>query len=97
MELFVLFVYFSSFSFNFSFYSQSRNSIQQGNVDGARRLGQNAKILSIVSLVGGIVIIIITIVINWGGEYPSHEARACEIECKLRADFVICVNVMLKL
>uniref|UniRef100_A0A8C2DUV2 Uncharacterized protein n=1 Tax=Cyprinus carpio TaxID=7962 RepID=A0A8C2DUV2_CYPCA len=35
----------------------SRNSLQQGNVDGARRLGQNAKILSIVSLVGGILII----------------------------------------
>ncbi|XP_065129299.2 uncharacterized protein [Paramisgurnus dabryanus] len=44
----------------------SRNSLQQGNVDGARRLGRNAKILSIVSLVGGIIIIIVTIVINWG-------------------------------
>uniref|UniRef100_A0A673GWL1 Proline-rich transmembrane protein 2 n=1 Tax=Sinocyclocheilus rhinocerous TaxID=307959 RepID=A0A673GWL1_9TELE len=59
-----------------TFSVMSRNSLQQGNVDGARRLGQNAKILSIVSLVGGIVIIIITIVINWGGEYLSHEARA---------------------
>ncbi|XP_016108384.1 proline-rich transmembrane protein 2 isoform X2 [Sinocyclocheilus grahami] len=49
-----------------TFSVMSRNSLQQGNVDGARRLGQNAKILSIVSLVGGIVIIIITIVINWG-------------------------------
>lgn len=88
---------FSSYSFNFSFHSQSRNSLQQGNVDGARRLGRNAKVLSIVSLVGGIVIIIVTIVINWGGEYPSHEARACEIECKPRADFVIWVNVRLKL
>ncbi|KAL0198052.1 hypothetical protein M9458_006592, partial [Cirrhinus mrigala] len=71
--------------------------LQQGNVDGARRLGQNAKILSIVSLVGGIIIIFVTIVINWGGKYPSHEARACEIECGLRADFVILVNVRLKL
>ncbi|XP_016108378.1 tumor suppressor candidate 5 homolog isoform X1 [Sinocyclocheilus grahami] len=80
-----------------TFSVMSRNSLQQGNVDGARRLGQNAKILSIVSLVGGIVIIIITIVINWGGEYLSHEARACETECKLRADFVIWINVKLKL
>uniref|UniRef100_A0A8C1UDK0 Uncharacterized protein n=1 Tax=Cyprinus carpio TaxID=7962 RepID=A0A8C1UDK0_CYPCA len=92
-ELNILRVYFS---FNFSFYSQSRNSLQQGNVDGARRLGQNAKILSIVSLVGGILIIVLTIGINWGGEYPSHEARACEIKCKLRADFVFWVNVRLK-
>ncbi|XP_043091930.1 trafficking regulator of GLUT4 1 [Puntigrus tetrazona] len=49
-----------------TFSVMSRNSLQQGNVDGARRLGQNAKILSIVSLVGGIIIIIVTIVINWG-------------------------------
>ncbi|KAK2916154.1 hypothetical protein Q8A67_000528 [Cirrhinus molitorella] len=49
-----------------TFSVMSRNSLQQGNVDGARRLGQNAKILSIVSLVGGIVIIIVTVVINWG-------------------------------
>ncbi|XP_016342438.1 tumor suppressor candidate 5 homolog [Sinocyclocheilus anshuiensis] len=49
-----------------TFSVMSRNSLQQGNMDGARRLGQNAKILSIVSLVGGIVIIIVTIIINWG-------------------------------
>ncbi|XP_051988523.1 trafficking regulator of GLUT4 1-like [Xyrauchen texanus] len=49
-----------------TFSVMSRNSQQQGNVDGARRLGRNAKILSIVSLVGGIIIIIVTIVINWG-------------------------------
>lgn len=63
-------------------------------MDGARRLGRNAKVLSIVSLVGGIIIIIVTIVINWGGEYPSHECRVCEIECK--ADFGIRGNVTLK-
>uniref|UniRef100_A0A8C1P3Z0 Proline-rich transmembrane protein 2 n=1 Tax=Cyprinus carpio TaxID=7962 RepID=A0A8C1P3Z0_CYPCA len=44
-----------------TFSVMSRNSLQQGNVDGARRLGQNAKILSIVSLVGGILIIVLTI------------------------------------
>ncbi|XP_077068413.1 uncharacterized protein LOC143721663 [Siphateles boraxobius] len=49
-----------------TFSVMSRNSLQQGNVDGARRLGRNAKVLSIVSLVGGIIIILLTIVINWG-------------------------------
>ncbi|XP_051530982.1 proline-rich transmembrane protein 2-like [Myxocyprinus asiaticus] len=36
----------------------SRNSLEQGNIDGARRLGRVAKLLSVVSLVGGAVIII---------------------------------------
>lgn len=85
-----------SYQCNLVCFSQSRNSLQQGNVDGARRLGRNAKILSIVSLVGGIIIIIVTVVINWGGEYPAQECRVCEIECKPRADFVIRVNVTLK-
>ncbi|CAM4706971.1 unnamed protein product [Leuciscus chuanchicus] len=36
----------------------SRNSLEQGNIDGARRLGRVAKLLSVVSLVGGALIII---------------------------------------
>ncbi|XP_030630904.1 proline-rich transmembrane protein 2 [Chanos chanos] len=36
----------------------SRNSLEQGNIDGARRLGRVAKLLSMVSLVGGTVIIV---------------------------------------
>ncbi|KAM6951353.1 trafficking regulator of GLUT4 1-like [Aplochiton taeniatus] len=36
----------------------SKNSLEQGNLDGARRLGRVAKMLSIVSLVGGTIIII---------------------------------------
>lgn len=36
----------------------SKNSLEQGNLDGARRLGRVAKMLSVVSLVGGTVIII---------------------------------------
>lgn len=48
---------------------QSRNSLQQGNVDGARRLGRNAMILSIVSILGGIAAIAATIVLNWGREF----------------------------
>ncbi|XP_028332862.1 trafficking regulator of GLUT4 1 [Gouania willdenowi] len=40
----------------------SKNSLEQGNLDGAVRLGRVAKMLSIVSLVGGAVIIIACIV-----------------------------------
>lgn len=47
-----------------TFSVMSRNSLQQGNVDGARRLGRNAKILSIVSFVGGIIIIATAIAVN---------------------------------
>ncbi|KAL4617809.1 hypothetical protein GN956_G20429 [Arapaima gigas] len=43
----------------------SRNSLQDGNVDGARRLGRVAKMLSVVSLVGG-VLILTALIINWG-------------------------------
>lgn len=44
------------------FASQSKNSLEQGNLDGAVRLGRVAKMLSVVSLVGGTVIIIACIV-----------------------------------
>ncbi len=47
---------------------QSRNSLQQGNVDGARRLGRNAMVLSVVSILGGIAILTAALVLNWGGE-----------------------------
>lgn len=40
----------------------SKNSLEQGNLDGAVRLGRVAKMLAIVSLVGGTVIIIACIV-----------------------------------
>ncbi|XP_034070568.1 proline-rich transmembrane protein 2 isoform X3 [Gymnodraco acuticeps] len=40
----------------------SKNSLEQGNLDGAVRLGRVAKMLSIVSLVGGTLIIIACIV-----------------------------------
>ncbi|XP_054463173.1 proline-rich transmembrane protein 2 [Anoplopoma fimbria] len=49
-----------------TFSVMSRNSLQQGNVDGARRLGRNAKILSIVAILGGLAIIIAGIALNWG-------------------------------
>ncbi|XP_075890450.1 trafficking regulator of GLUT4 1-like [Nelusetta ayraudi] len=40
----------------------SKNSLEQGNLDGAVRLGRVAKMLSVVSLVGGTVIIVACIV-----------------------------------
>lgn len=49
-----------------TFSVMSRNSLQQGNIDGARRLGRNAMILSVVSILGGIAIITAAIVFNWG-------------------------------
>ncbi|XP_056415104.1 trafficking regulator of GLUT4 1 [Hyla sarda] len=39
----------------------SRNSMQQGDMDGARRLGRLARLLSVVSILLGIVIIILFI------------------------------------
>ncbi|XP_063074068.1 proline-rich transmembrane protein 2 [Engraulis encrasicolus] len=42
----------------FTYSIMSRNSLEQGNVDGARRLGRVAKLLSVVSLIGGVGIII---------------------------------------
>ncbi|XP_010865370.2 trafficking regulator of GLUT4 1 [Esox lucius] len=49
----------------------SRNSLQLGNVDGARRLGRNAMVLSIISLVGGVILIVAAIVLNWGSIIKS--------------------------
>nr|XP_044986777.1 proline-rich transmembrane protein 2 [Jaculus jaculus] len=50
----------------FAYAVMSRNSLQQGDVDGAHRLGRVAKLLSIVALVGGVLIIIASCVINLG-------------------------------
>ncbi|XP_025019919.1 proline-rich transmembrane protein 2 [Python bivittatus] len=44
----------------------SRNSFQQGDIDGARRLGRVAKLLSVVALVGGLLIIVASCAINFG-------------------------------
>ncbi|KAM7147412.1 proline-rich transmembrane protein 2 isoform 1-T1 [Molossus nigricans] len=52
----------------FAYAVMSRNSLQQGDVDGAQRLGRVAKLLSIVALVGGVLIIIASCVINLGGD-----------------------------
>lgn len=38
-------------------------------MDGARRLGRNAMVLSVVSILGGIAIIAAAIALNWGRKY----------------------------
>ncbi|XP_061606255.1 proline-rich transmembrane protein 2 isoform X2 [Phyllopteryx taeniolatus] len=47
-----------------TFSVMSRNSLQQGNVDGARRLGRNAMMLSVVSILGGVAIIAAAVALN---------------------------------
>lgn len=46
-------------SFHLSVFFQSRHSLQNGDVDGARRLGRLARLLSVVSIILGLLIIII--------------------------------------
>uniref|UniRef100_A0A3Q1J1J0 Proline-rich transmembrane protein 2 n=1 Tax=Anabas testudineus TaxID=64144 RepID=A0A3Q1J1J0_ANATE len=59
-----------------TFSVMSRNSLQQGNVDGARRLGRNAMVLSVVSILGGIAIITAAIALNWGCEWTVNRFAA---------------------
>ncbi|XP_058532288.1 trafficking regulator of GLUT4 1 [Ochotona princeps] len=42
----------------------SRSSVQQGDLDGARRLGRLARLLSITFIIMGIVIIVVAVVVN---------------------------------
>ncbi|XP_051891906.1 trafficking regulator of GLUT4 1 [Pristis pectinata] len=46
----------------------SRNSLQQGDTDGARRLGHLARLLSIIAIVLGTLIIITYSVVNYAGK-----------------------------
>ncbi|XP_012871894.1 PREDICTED: tumor suppressor candidate 5 [Dipodomys ordii] len=43
----------------------SRSSVQQGDMDGARRLGRLARLLSITFIILGIVIIIVAVTVNF--------------------------------
>ncbi|EQB78277.1 hypothetical protein CB1_000765112 [Camelus ferus] len=45
----------------------SRSSVQQGDLDGARRLGRLARMLSITFIIMGIVIIIVAVTVNFAG------------------------------
>lgn len=56
----------------FDLLPQSKNSLEQGNLDGAVRLGRVAKMLSMVSLVGG-TIIIIACIVNLASECPKSD------------------------
>ncbi|XP_006734601.1 trafficking regulator of GLUT4 1 [Leptonychotes weddellii] len=58
----------------------SRSSVQQGDLDGARRLGHLARLLSITFIIMGIIIIIVAVTVNFtGGQdgdipaLPKHE------------------------
>lgn len=57
---------------HFDLLPQSKNSLEQGNLDGAVRLGRVAKMLSMVSLVGG-TIIIIACIVNLASECPKSD------------------------
>uniref|UniRef100_A0A3Q0S853 Uncharacterized protein n=1 Tax=Amphilophus citrinellus TaxID=61819 RepID=A0A3Q0S853_AMPCI len=56
----------------FSLAVGSFNHLEQGNLDGAVRLGRVAKMLSTVSLVGG-TIIIIACIVNLASECPKSD------------------------
>ncbi|XP_007520534.2 trafficking regulator of GLUT4 1 isoform X2 [Erinaceus europaeus] len=45
----------------------SRSSVQQGDIDGARRLGRLARLLSITFIIMGIVIIVVAVTVNLAG------------------------------
>lgn len=55
-----------------TFSLQSRSSVQQGDLDGARRLGRLARMLSITFIIMGIIIIIVATTVNFTGETQSH-------------------------
>ncbi|KAG8520110.1 Trafficking regulator of GLUT4 1 [Galemys pyrenaicus] len=45
----------------------SRSSVQQGDLDGARRLGRLARLLSITFIVMGVIIIVVAVTVNLAG------------------------------
>lgn len=59
---------------------QSRSSVQQGDVDGARRLGRLARLLSITFIVMGIIIIVVAMTVNFAGEAQSHARQLARRE-----------------
>lgn len=57
-----------------TFSLQSRSSMQQGDLDGARRLGRLAGMLSITFIILGVVIIIVAVTVNFAGEAQPHSS-----------------------
>lgn len=58
---------------------QSRSSVQQGDLDGARRLGRLARLLSITFIIMGIIIIIVAVTVNFAGEAQPHGAEGASL------------------
>ncbi|CAD7667635.1 unnamed protein product [Nyctereutes procyonoides] len=57
----------------------SRSSVQQGDLDGARRLGRLARLLSITFIIMGIIIIIVAMTVNFTGEALSQGAKQASL------------------
>ena len=57
-----------------TFSLQSRSSVQQGDLDGARRLGRLAGMLSVTFIIMGVVIIIVAVTVNFAGEAQPHSS-----------------------
>ncbi|XP_039108944.1 trafficking regulator of GLUT4 1 [Hyaena hyaena] len=57
----------------------SRSSVQQGDLDGARRLGRLARLLSITFIIMGIIIIIVAVTVNFAGEAQPHGAEEASL------------------
>ncbi|XP_044246750.1 trafficking regulator of GLUT4 1 isoform X2 [Ursus arctos] len=61
----------------------SRSSVQQGDLDGARRLGRLARLLSVTFFIMGVIIIIVAVTVNFAGETQPHGAeRASLLGCR---------------
>lgn len=58
---------------------QSRSSVQQGDIDGARRLGRLARLLSITFIIMGIIIIIVAVTVNFAGESQPRASPGCSL------------------
>ncbi|XP_067570305.1 trafficking regulator of GLUT4 1 isoform X3 [Pseudorca crassidens] len=50
----------------------SRSSMQQGDLDGARRLGRLAGMLSVTFIILGVVIIIVAVAVNFAGSTETN-------------------------
>ncbi|XP_042772643.1 trafficking regulator of GLUT4 1 [Panthera tigris] len=61
----------------------SRSSVQQGDLDGARRLGRLARLLSITFIIMGIIIIIVAVTVNFAATpslgVPSRVGLASDL------------------
>lgn len=58
---------------------QSRSSVQQGDLDGARRLGRLARLLSVTFFIMGVIIIIVAVTVNFAGETQPHGAERASL------------------